>query len=289
MFIARVEEAAECGLNTEHVEVVAGGLVDPGSLRRGTVWRRAAFALMRKAARSLKVVLRARRSTKSGIRVAEICLGLSARFRRGGRDGQVEGIEEHGIEDAEDDDVGADAEGEGEDRGNGKAGRMAQLAERVAEVAREAFENECGVGGGDAFAGRGGVAEAEDGFAAGFFRRHAAGHILVGAQIDVGLQFGVDVAVERDAAEEIREATEAWPWFPPDGDYSLRRASMGSTREARRAGIQLEARAIAAIAMEMPMKTVGSSGRTPRRRLATPRARKKASTRPLRKADGGKA
>ena len=51
--------------------------------------------------------------------------------------------------------------------------------------------------------------------------------------------------------------------------YSFLSAIIGSTRAARRAGIQLANSAIAAIAQATDAYTAGSPGRTPRSRFAT--------------------
>ena len=56
---------------------------------------------------------------------------------------------------------------------------------------------------------------------------------------------------------------------------------MGSTRVARRAGIQLEPSAAAAMTAVMAAKTTGSFGLTPRNRFATRCASTNASTRPI--------
>ena len=48
--------------------------------------------------------------------------------------GHVERTQDQALEDAEDDDVGGDAEGEGEDGGEGEAGRPAELADGESQV-----------------------------------------------------------------------------------------------------------------------------------------------------------
>ena len=55
--------------------------------------------------------------------------------------------------------------------------------------------------------------------------------------------------------------------------YSYRSASMGSTRLARRAGIQAASRATSASVSGAATKTAGSHGSTPNRKLAMKRAR----------------
>ena len=55
-------------------------------------------------------------------------------------------MQEDGVEHAEDDDVSADAEGEGDQRGRGECWGALQLAQGVADVAAEAVEGEGGVG-----------------------------------------------------------------------------------------------------------------------------------------------
>jgi hypothetical protein len=46
-------------------------------------------------------------------------------------------MQQQTVDHAEDDDVGGDGHGEGEDRGEGEAGRPAQLTKRVAKILEE--------------------------------------------------------------------------------------------------------------------------------------------------------
>ena len=115
-------------------------------------------------------------------------------------------MQQDGIQHAEDDDVGSDAESEGDEGGCSESRRALQLAEGVADVATEAIEGEGGIGGEGPLALDDGIAEAEASVAPGVFGRHAGGNVVQGAEIDVGLELGVDVAMDAIAGEEVEEA-----------------------------------------------------------------------------------
>ena len=73
-------------------------------------------------------------------------------------------MENHGIEHAEDDDIGADAKCEREDGGEREPGRATNLTRCVTDVAAQAGQAERGVGCGDALFCTRWVAEAKKGF-----------------------------------------------------------------------------------------------------------------------------
>src|SRR5579871_3304827 len=75
------------------------------------------------------------------------------------------------------------------------------------------------------------------------------------------LQLGIDIAVQPIAPKKIQHASKQTHLSTP---YSLRNAFIGSIFDARRAGIQLEASATAAIAIVIDKNTTGSFGLTPR-------------------------
>ena len=52
------------------------------------------------------------------------------------------------------------------------------------------------------------VAELDEGTASRFGRRHAGGKIRIDAQVDVGLQLGVDLIVYAIAAKEVGNAAK---------------------------------------------------------------------------------
>jgi hypothetical protein len=150
VLVGGVEEAACLRFDAEEVEVVAGdfvavdfdGCVMPEQCRAGVSIdggqsREGGVAL----AKVLEVGIRGRDEAEARpCLVAELVEALRvAHFKR---------VEQDGVEHAEDDDVGPDAEGEGDERGCGESWRALQLAQGVAEVAGEAVEDEGGVGGG---------------------------------------------------------------------------------------------------------------------------------------------
>src|SRR5579871_5239094 len=82
------------------------------------------------------------------------------------------------------------------------------------------------------------------------------------------LQLGIDIAVQPIAPKKIQHASkQTHPSTPCSLPYSLRNAFIGSIFDARRAGIQLDASATAAIATVIDKNTTGSFGLTPRSRF----------------------
>src|ERR1700692_2523248 len=81
----------------------------------------------------------------------------------------------------------------------------------------------------------------------------------------------------------LRWATALGDWEDtlPDSAYSIRRAVMGSTSLARRAGLQIDSRAIAASAIGVTVKATGSRGFTPKRKLARKRVSQNAPPMPM--------
>ncbi len=102
--------------------------------------------------------------------------------------GEGERAEEDSVDEAEDDDVGGDAEGEDKDRDGAEGAVAAKGAEAVADVLPEAVESGEGAFVAALLAGGLEAAEVDHGAAAGFGARHAGG--------DVGFDGGVDVRVE---------------------------------------------------------------------------------------------
>ena len=113
-----------------------------------------------------------------------------------------ERAEQEGVDDGEDDDVGADAEGEDEDRDGGEAGVATKGAEGVAEVLKKDVEPGEAAGFALMFFCLLDAAETDEGAAAGFFGGHAVADVFFDGEIDVALEFGVEVGVALLPVEE---------------------------------------------------------------------------------------
>jgi len=95
--------------------------------------------------------------------------------------GHGQRLQQQGIEYAKNDDVGANAHRQGEDRGDGKAWRAPQLARRVAQVAGDVVQIQSGIRRSHALPSGGSVSEPQPCFAPRIVGRHAARHVLVHA------------------------------------------------------------------------------------------------------------
>ena len=90
-----------------------------------------------------------------------------------------ERAQEESVDDAEDDDVCADAEGEDEDGDSGEGAILAEGAEGVAQILRESFDHGEAPGVTMNFFGLLRAAELREGAAAGFLRGHAGLEIFL--------------------------------------------------------------------------------------------------------------
>jgi hypothetical protein len=117
-----------------------------------------------------------------------------------------ERAEEDGVDDGKDGGVGADTEGESEDGNSGEGGGFSEEAEGEAGVVEERFYERERLLVVDELLGLFEAAEFEEGLAAGFFGGHAFGEVAVDVELEVGGEFGVEVAV--GFCEEIFQAEE---------------------------------------------------------------------------------
>ena len=111
------------------------------------------------------------------------------------------GRKKHGPDDAKDGHVGADAEGQRQNRGewrNPVSG--ATGGRRSGRCAKTALIH---ILSGHAFFGHDSIAEAHQRIPPRLFRGHAACQVLLNPHIDVRLELGVDLAVYARTAEEI--------------------------------------------------------------------------------------
>jgi hypothetical protein len=100
-----------------------------------------------------------------------------------------------GIDDREDGGVGANAEGESSDGHGGEGGRFPEKAKSKASVVEERFSEGKRLLVADELFGLFEATEFEEGLAAGFFGGHAFGEVVVDVELEVGGEFGVEVAV----------------------------------------------------------------------------------------------
>ena len=126
--------------------------------------------------------------------------------------GIIEGqrAEEEGVDDAENGDVGSNAESEDEDGDNGEDAIAIEGADGVAEILEENIERGKAAGLTLPLAGLLDAAEADEGAAAGFLRRHALVDVFFYGEVDVGLEFGVEVGVALLLMKEGQDAVEGF-------------------------------------------------------------------------------
>ena len=126
------------------------------------------------------------------------------------RFGEWERAQQDGVDDGEDNDVGADAESEDEDGDGGEAGVAAEGAEGVAEILKKDVEPGEAAGFALLLLCLLDAAEADEGAATGFFGRHAVADIFFDCEIDVTLEFGFEVGVALPPVEEGEDAVEGF-------------------------------------------------------------------------------
>ncbi len=126
MLVVLVEEAAEFRLDTEHIEVVAGDFIVPVRLREALgADPRLADAVTGDGAEGRIALLEVE---EVGVGLADVAMGLLLDHAQAVCVGDVERAQDSRIHHAEDDQIGGDGDGEGEDCREGEAGRMAKAA-----------------------------------------------------------------------------------------------------------------------------------------------------------------
>ncbi len=131
------------------------------------------------------------------------------------------------VDDAEDGDVGADAEREDEDGDEGEAAVAAQGAEGVAKILQEDVERGEAARGALLLARLLDAAEADEGQTAGFLGRKAAPEILFDGEVEVRGEFLLEVGV---ADGLVEEGTDAGEGGAETGDHSAPSGDCASTR-----------------------------------------------------------
>ncbi len=117
-------------------------------------------------------------------------------------------MENHAVDDAKNRNGGSDAQRQGEDRSQSESWILDQLPEGVTNVRSNAADQKSCIHGSDAFLRHGAAAKAHQRITPGLLRRHAGSKIVFRAQCDVGLKFGIDVAVDPRAVQQISHTAE---------------------------------------------------------------------------------
>ncbi|MBA2306088.1 MAG: hypothetical protein H0W08_26150 [Acidobacteria bacterium] len=115
--------------------------------------------------------------------------------------------EQQRIDDREHGRVGADAERQRHDGGNGKGGRPPESAERIANVLRHLFEQRAGANRAHCFFHLLDATELDQRRAPRARGIHSARDVFVGQQIGVAAQLGVEVDVQASAVQQVADDT----------------------------------------------------------------------------------
>src|ERR1700730_11825616 len=135
-------------------------------------------------------------------------IGKGAQAIVAGKPGEVlrlwegQGPEKNRVDDAEDDDVGSDAEGEDENGDDGEAAIPAEIAEGVAEILEKDFESGDAAGFALIFFGLLRATEVDEGLATGLGGRHASLEIFFDGQVEMDPHLRVKILIELRATEE---------------------------------------------------------------------------------------
>jgi len=201
VFVRAMNEAAQIRLNAERVEVVSADLVEPGG---GGVFAGVEAGLPDgvggKGGKALVAVAKI-----EVVRVGLNDVGIVAALEgvESARIGHMQRPQHKAIERAEDHGVGADGEGEGEDGGNDKAGRLQQYADAEAQILRRGFKEIAAASfvtfGADLFPGP----EFDAGAAFRFSPGQPRAQQIVDPELDVGAQLLAQVYRGCGRAEEL--------------------------------------------------------------------------------------
>ena len=140
--------------------------------------------------------------------------------------------EEKGVDDAEDDDIGANSDGENSDGDEGKGTVFTQGANGVANILKKIVEFLEGAGFAMNFAGLLRATEMDQRLASGLGGGDAALKVVVDGELQMGGHFGLEAGIERGGAD-VRKETESelaadhptgrdemvWKKFDARGDF----------------------------------------------------------------------
>jgi hypothetical protein len=147
--------------------------------------------------------------------VAEVGVrdGPALKVRLGSIDGdqfagmrQRDGVQQHGVHDGEQRGVDADSERQSDDNYQGKAGRLAQLAQREAEVLHEIFEPRQRVTLAHGLLRLLHAAKADERLTASLFGSHPGAQIVLDVHLKMALQLGGEVFVRAPCAKQTTKA-----------------------------------------------------------------------------------
>ena len=149
--------------------------------------------------------------------VEEVGVGDGAGFEvgLGGIDGQkfarmrqVDGVQQHRVDDGEECRVDTDAQSQRDDDDSSKAWRLAQLAECEAEILQQVFEPRQRPALPDRLLGLFQTAKLDERPSARFLRGHAGAEVVVDVQLKMAFQLGGDVILRRMSGKQAAEAME---------------------------------------------------------------------------------
>ena len=115
-------------------------------------------------------------------------------------------FQQHRVDDAEDRSVGPDAERKHDDRRRAEAGMLQHHAYAVAQVLEQVFDVAEGEDIATLFLDHLRAPQTGERHAARLFRRHAPADVLLDIQLQVRLQFRVELALDALATEQIHQA-----------------------------------------------------------------------------------
>jgi hypothetical protein len=203
VLIRGVEEAAKHGLQAEQVKVIAGSGVAQGFRNRLIDGDTDTDRFPNRHAGEGAVAIAKIEVIGPGL--LEIAIVSLPDLKEILWMGHINGTQEHAVEHAEDNDVGADADGQCKDGDEGEAGRMAQLAEGEADIGEDAFGARPHPGFVSGLFDTGYVAELTFGRVLGVFAAHPAGDEGFDFFGEVLLDLLGEIAVDLSAMEELSQ------------------------------------------------------------------------------------
>lgn len=136
--VRRVKESAQIRTHTEHVKVVAAHLVTPHGLRSTRGLQSHIREPVHGQSGKRRIAVAQVPVVRVGVRQGDEALPMRMLQNEHALGvGKIQGPQQQRVQHAEDDHVRADAERQGDNGGERKAGRMAQLAQCISKVLQE--------------------------------------------------------------------------------------------------------------------------------------------------------
>jgi hypothetical protein len=142
-------------------------------------------------------------------------------------------VKENAIDDAEDDRLGANAEGESKDGDERETAVFAKIAEGVAEIAEEDFQVSLPAGVVDLFFDAFDAAEPKPRTTAGFFWTEACGYVVGNLAFEVELELLVELAFGARPMEQTTKPVHSVHLFVAQCDQ---RIDAGGPSRGQKAG-----------------------------------------------------